>query len=115
MISSDSYEEVYEILSYMDKATVMKIPEDILSFINNHRNVDFKTRINKNDIFNEQNVSSETIDLLCWLDYNYWMNKEKKMQIDKINRLKFQKDEEEKNKKYNPNNLFKKRNSNSSN
>lgn len=30
MIESDTYSEVYEILSYMDKSTVMKIPSEIL-------------------------------------------------------------------------------------
>ena len=33
MITSKTYKEVYEILSYMDKVTVMKIPMDILQTI----------------------------------------------------------------------------------
>lgn len=56
MISSNTYEEVYEVLSYMDKITVMKIPDFILKKIKDNRNVDYKTKINKNDIFNEQNL-----------------------------------------------------------
>lgn len=50
MISSNTYEELYEILSYMDKVTVMKIPENILINIKNKRNINFKTKIDKNDI-----------------------------------------------------------------
>lgn len=34
MISPEDYEEVYEILSYMDKIIVMKIPIEILNIIN---------------------------------------------------------------------------------
>ena len=33
MVLSNIYEEIYEILSYMDKITVMKVPEMILKNI----------------------------------------------------------------------------------
>lgn len=109
MISSNTYEEVYEILSYMDKFTVMKVPEEILKVIKTKRNINFRTKINKNDIFNEENVSKETIDFICWLDYKYWIDEERKYEIDRINIEKVKKSEEEKRKKYNPDNIFKNR------
>ena len=62
MSTSKTYKELYEILSYMDKATVMKIPTEILQTIKN----------NKDDIFNEKNVNRETIDLLCYFYKHYW-------------------------------------------
>lgn len=82
MISSNTYEEVYEILSYMDKITVMKVPEEILNTIKKKRNVNYKTKIDKNDIFNEENISKEAIDFLCWIDYKYWMDENRKIKID---------------------------------
>ena len=106
MISSNTYEEVYEILSYMDKVTVMKIPEEILNIIKTKRNINFKTKINKCDIFNEENVSKEAIDFICWLDYKYWLDQNRKSEIDKINIDRIKKSEEEKRKIYNPNNIF---------
>lgn len=108
MISNNTYEEIYEILSYMDKLTVMKIPDNILQKIKLERNNNFNTRIDKDDIFNEKNISKEAMDLLCWLDYNYWMSDNKKNKIDKINFEKMQKDNNEKRKLYNPNYIFKK-------
>lgn len=72
MVSSNTYKELYEILSYMDKMTVMKIPMDILQNIKKHKNNNYKTKIDKNDIFNENNVSQETIDLLCYFYMHYW-------------------------------------------
>ena len=108
MVSGNTYQEVYEILSYMDKLTVMKIPEDILTTIKIKRNPNFITKINKQDIFNEENVSKETIDLLCWLDYNYWMNDEQRIEIDKLKREISIEVENEKREKYNPNTIFKK-------
>lgn len=102
MISGDIYEEVYEILSYMDKVTVMKIPENILHTIINRRNINFKTKIDKNNIFDEKNVSKETVDFICWLDYNFLMNDERRKEIDRIRIEKNNKIELEKKLKYNP-------------
>lgn len=110
MISANAYEEIYEILSLMDKLAVMKIPEETLKIINKKRNKTFKTKIDKNDIFNEQNVSKETIDVLCYFDYYYWIDENKKNEVDKIHKLKLKKAEEEKKLKYNPNNVFKNNN-----
>lgn len=108
MISANTYEELYEILSFMDKQSVMKIPINILNTINEQRNPKYQTRIDKNDIFNENNVSKETIDLLCYLDYHYWMDDSKKAEVDRIRKQKFQEDDDKKRKQYNPNDIFKK-------
>lgn len=107
MISSNTYEEVYEVLSYMDKITVMKIPDMILKNIKDNRNIKYKTRINKNDIFNEQNLSKEAVDFLCWINYTYLIDNSKKNIIDKkILEINFMNNEEKRN-LYNPQELFK--------
>ncbi len=113
MISPNTYEEVYEILGLMDKMAVMKIPEETLKFIKEKRNPGYKTKIDKNDIFNEQNVSKEAIDLLCYFDYHYWIDENKKREVDRIHKLKIQKIENEKTKKYNPDDIFKCKQNNS--
>lgn len=104
------YAEVFEILSYMDKMTVMKTPVNVLSNIKNLRNKDFQTNINKNDIFNENNISKETVDLLCWLDYTYWSNENKKEEINNIIKENNRIEEINKRERYNPDNLFVKNN-----
>ena len=107
MISSNTYEEVYQILKHMNKTTVMKIPNNILNAIVKNRNSNFKTNIDKYNIFNQKNISSEALDLLCWITYNYWLNESEKKKIDKINYDFYIKSEEEKAKKYKTNNIFK--------
>ena len=72
MITSKTYKELYEILSYMDKITVMKIPIEILQNIKKKKDNKFITQIDKKDIFNEKNVNRETIDLLCYFYKHYW-------------------------------------------
>ena len=104
------YAETFEILSYMDKITVMKIPDNILYTIKNLRNKNFQTNIDKNDIFNENNISRETVDLLCWLDYTYWRNEDEKEKINNIIMKNNRLEEINRRKKYNPNNLFIKNN-----
>ena len=84
MINANTYEEVYEILSYMDKMTVMKIPIELLKIIKNNRNENYKTLVDKNDIFNMKNISDETRHVLAWLDVNYWMCEEKKKHLKEI-------------------------------
>ena len=72
MISSKTYKELYEILSNMDKMTVMKIPIKILQTIKAEKDNKYITKIDKNDIFNENNVNKDTIDLLCYFYKYYW-------------------------------------------
>ena len=81
MISENVYAEVFEILSYMNKSVVMKIPMEILESINKKRNRNYISKIDKNDIFNTNNINYDTVKVLAWLDVNYWMNKDKKEKL----------------------------------
>ena len=83
MTVSNTYQEVYEVLSLMDKVTVMKIPEELIKLIKENRNTSFETKIDKKNIFNPENISKEAVDMLCWLDYKYCMNENKKNRFQK--------------------------------
>ena len=65
------------------KSTVMKIPIGILEEINEKRDINYITRINPNDLFNELNVERETIVFIAWLDYNYWADDKEKEELYK--------------------------------
>lgn len=78
MINADTYSEVYEILSCMNKSIVMKVPFEILQVIKENRNMDYTSKINKDDLFNLDNISKDTVNVLAWLDVNYWISNEKK-------------------------------------
>lgn len=103
MISSEDYEEIYEILSYMDKIVVMKIPIEILSIINKKRNKEYVTKIDKNDLFNLNNMSENTQSVLAWLDVNYWINPDKKRKLIQKMNLEKQKQELLKQQQYSSN------------
>lgn len=100
MNKSIAYAEVYEILSYMDKSTVMKIPVEILNMIKENRDKHYKSRIDKNDIFNNKNVEKLTLSIIAWLDLNYWATEEEKRELTKIYVDNERKTELEKQEKY---------------
>ena len=72
------YEEVYEILNFLNKETVNKIPFEIINMFNKKRDKDYKSRINKNDFLNENNIEKETLDILLYLDLKYFSTEEQK-------------------------------------
>ena len=59
-----AYTEVVEVLKYMSKEEVNKIPKDILDFYNNNMDVSYKFNVNINKPFEEQVLLEKT--KLCW-------------------------------------------------
>lgn len=110
MINANVYSEVYEILSYMDKATVMKVPIEILENIRDSRNVKYISSIDSEDIFNKNNVNPKTLEIITCLDVNYWMDNEKKEILKEKYRQKVKKEELEKLEKYDRKKMFEDRN-----
>ena len=108
MITENVYSEVYEILSYMDKISVMKITMEILNTIKENRNKKYISKINKKDIFNRNNVLPETIKYMAWIDVNYWETKEEKERLKKLHIKKIAQEEKEKSEKYRNIEYFKK-------
>ena len=72
MIDGNNCEEIFEFLSYMNKEEVMKVPKAILKFIKENRNSNFNTKIDKNDLFNFNNLSEKSLDFLIYIDTAYW-------------------------------------------
>ena len=42
------------------------------------RNKEFKSKIIKEDLFNQSNISQQTLEILAWLDINYLMDNDKR-------------------------------------
>ena len=106
---SIAYTEVYEILGCMDKLQVMKVPLKTLNKIKDNRKKDYITKVDKNDIFNKNNISREALSILAYLNLNYWVDQNKKKVLTKLFINNEQKIEIEKRKLYNNENIFKNR------
>lgn len=105
-----AYAEVDEILSLMDNKYIEKIPVKMRKMFENERQKDYNPEIKVNIPLDKQNLQRKTFAILAMLNLNYWCEDEderkKLIQIyaenDKIR-------EEELRKKYNPDNIFKKK------
>ena len=102
MISdANMYAEVFEILGCMDKQEVMRIPVNVIEYIKKERSKTYQTRIDKNDLFNPNNIDNRTVNLLAWLMIEYMANEEQREKIIKRAKENDQIKEEEKKQKYN--------------
>lgn len=111
--NTKAYSEVYEIVNMLEKEYLDRIPKNVLDFLDEARDKEYQPIIEINKPLNEQKLQRYTMVLLAILDLNYWCDSEEEKQelLDIFNRnteikIKQQKELEI---KYNPDNLFKKK------
>lgn len=99
--------EVDEILKYLSKDNIMKIPEEIRQIIKNNRDKEYVWKYDINKSLNEQKLNRDTIAILSYLNIEYLLNSDQKEIMEYIHKLNELKLEKQKEKNYNPNNMFK--------
>ena len=111
MNRKNSYVEILEILKYMDKIYVDKIPKKLIEFFEENKANNYKFKYDSAVELGKQNLNDNTLALLAMLNLNYWCESEehKKELIARYNDNE-QKYQEELHKKYNPDNILKKDN-----
>jgi len=112
--SSLAYSEIYEILKLIEDEYINRIPKKIINFFEEERDKEYKPIIDVDIPLDEQNLKRETMVLLAILNYNYWCDseEEKKEIQEELIRNTERKEQEEKElaERYNPDNIFKKKN-----
>lgn len=106
-----AYTEVNCLLEYLPQSYIDKIPQKLIELIKKQSNKQYYISIDSNKSLLEQNFSPKTKDLIAVIKYNYWSTDEERQQLKKIfyeNENKYQKELLE---KYNPNDIFKKKES----
>ena len=107
---SKAYTEVLLILSYMEQKYVDMIPKKLLELFNEEKDKNYQPNINPNISLAEQNLQRKTLTLLAMLNLNYWCKDEnEKQEMLKMYYENDKKIEAEMRERYNPDNLFKKR------
>ena len=76
-----AYSEVLEILQYIPKNQLEKIPQKILNLFDTHRDKNWKFKYNPNKTLDEQNVSKYTKYIIAVLFREYWATPEEKIKI----------------------------------
>ena len=102
--------ELNEILSNMvSEEYILMIPKKFRVFLKEIEDKDYVCTIDFNKNIDEQNITEKTKDLITVIYRNYWCTEEEKEYLDKILSENEKRYQEELIKKYNPNELFKKR------
>ena len=102
-----AYKEVIEILKYVPKENIDKIPQDIIDTYRENMDNDYNFKVDINKSFEEQELLDETKAILANIFRDYWATPHQKEAIINKEKYERQKLEEEKIKKYNPDDLFK--------
>lgn len=105
-ISKQAYSEVYAIINLMSWNLITKIPEKILENIENKRD---KEQVIEIDNIEEYQPSEQANKLLAVLYKNYFATNEEKEVIQAKEKMVYQREQEKLHEKYNPDNLFKNR------
>lgn len=107
--TKDAYVEVLSIIDLLQENQRSKIPKKLKDFFENNKNQNYQANIVPDIPLEEQDLLQETIDILAMLKLNYWCANEEKEELLSLLNENEKKYQEELLKKYNPDNLFKKR------
>ncbi len=103
---SKAYKELIEILKYVPKESVNKIPKEMIEMFETKKDKDYNFQINLNKPFEEQELLEETKAILANIFRDYWATPYQKERIEAKEKYDRQKLEQEKRNKYNPNDIF---------
>ena len=106
---ANAYTEVLEILKYISIEDYNKIPKSRIELFKINANNNYIFTYNPDKTLDEQNVSKIAKGIIAILFRDYWATDIQREKIMRKQNYDRQKLEEEKRKKYNPDNLFKKK------
>jgi len=107
--SAQAYKELYEILKYIPKQKLEKIPKGFIRYIENNMDKKYEYKVKNIRNFENQKMLRKTRVLLAILYRDYWADPKRKQEIIKKQANEISKYEEIKREKYNADNLFKKK------
>ena len=88
----NAYKEIYEILKFVPKEDLDKIPTNFIEMVQKKMNKEYEFSINCDiDFLEEQKLMLETRTILAYIFLNYWATEKQKETIN----IKFKKDIEE--------------------
>ena len=102
-----AYKEVLEVLKYVPQESVDKIPNEMLNMFKVKMDKSWNFEVDINKPFEEQNLLDETKAIFANIFREYWATPYQKERIEAREKYELEKIEEEKRKKYNPDEIFK--------
>lgn len=104
-----AFSEIIEILNHTDKQIVEKIPNSFIKFLFENMDSEYKVKI---DFFNEkwdETILEDTKAILALIYRDYIVSKAEREELIKQQQEEAEKEEEKLREKYNPDNVFKKK------
>ena len=98
--------ELEEVLNHLDGNDYNKIPNELIDAIKSNKDKTYEWKYDETKSLKEQELDRNTIAMLSYINSEYLLNEDEKELMKKIYDMNEQKAEEEKRKKYNPDNLF---------
>lgn len=108
---SKAYKEVIEILNFVPKESVDKIPQIMIDTFNAKMDKDYDFTVDINKSFEEQELLDETKAIFANIFRDYWATPYQKEKIEAKERYDRQIAEDKKREQYNPDDVFKKKKS----
>lgn len=106
---SEAITEVVDILNHMKKEDTDKIPEKFKKFLWQNQSTSYQPQLDHTKPLKDMNLKEKTKNILAVIYSHYWCNDEKKIEFKKLLQENERKYQEEIRRKYDPDNLFKKK------
>ncbi|MBR3721014.1 MAG: hypothetical protein IKN09_04680 [Clostridia bacterium] len=107
---SKAFTEVLEILKFIDKTDLKKIPQNLIESFENNSDKNYSFRYDTCKSMEEQDVSYTAKCIIALLYKEYWADEVEKSMLHNQEKYLEQKSEELKHEKYNADNIFKDKN-----
>ena len=104
-----AYKEVIEVLRYVPREEVVKIPRNMLKIFKENYDRNYNFKIDTTKPFKEQKIMDETKAIFANIYKDYWATPEQKKEIIRREFQEIAMIEREKSRNYNPDDLFKNR------
>ena len=104
-----AYSEVNKFLELIGEEMSNKVPFKLRKFFEREMDKNYIPTINTNIPIKEQNLKRKTIAIIAGLNLQYWCKEDRKQELLEIYSNNEKKYQEELHKKYNPDDIFKRR------
>ncbi len=109
-IDKQAIAEVIEILNHSESEITSKIPEKFMQFLHDNSDNEYKVNIDFNNENWDDTIKQDTKAILALIYRDYIVSKEERDKLLQEEQERLDKEEQELREKYNPDNLFKKKN-----
>ena len=108
-----AYSEIDEFLGLLSEEQRNEIPRKLRDFFKEEKDIEYKKNINKDIPIKDQNLKEETLAIIALLNLQYWCkDEEEKKRLQAIYAQNEKEYQDMLYEKYNPNDIFKKKEEN---